>query len=48
MVLTSKELTRADKKALNGCVAAVFQRNSLAGSELVAWLRGFVTEGRAA
>jgi CheY-like chemotaxis protein len=48
MVLTSKELTRADKKALNGCVAAVFHRNSLAGSELVAWLRGFVTEGRAA
>ena len=48
MVLTSKELTDADKRALNGCVAAIFQRNSVAGSELVAWLRGFVTEGRAA
>ncbi len=48
MVLTSKELTDDDKRALNGCVAAIFQRNSVAGSELVAWLRGFVTEGRAA
>jgi signal transduction histidine kinase/CheY-like chemotaxis protein len=48
MVLTSKELTAADKRALNGCVAAIFQRNSVAGSELVAWLRGFVNEGRAA
>jgi CheY-like chemotaxis protein len=48
MVLTSKELTAADKRALNGCVAAIFQRNSVAGSELVAWLRGFVAEGRAA
>jgi signal transduction histidine kinase/CheY-like chemotaxis protein/CHASE3 domain sensor protein len=48
MVLTSKELTHDDKQALNGCVAAIFQRNSVAGSELVAWLRGFVTEGRAA
>lgn len=48
MVLTSKELTTDDKQALNGCVAAIFQRNSVAGSELVAWLRGFVTEGRAA
>jgi signal transduction histidine kinase/DNA-binding response OmpR family regulator/CHASE3 domain sensor protein len=48
MVLTSKELTADDKHALNGCVAAIFQRNSVAGSELVAWLRGFVNEGRAA
>jgi signal transduction histidine kinase/CheY-like chemotaxis protein/CHASE3 domain sensor protein len=48
MVLTSKELTKADKQALNGYVAAIFQRNSVAGSELVAWLRGFVAEGRAA
>ena len=48
MVLTSKELTKADKKALNGYVAAIFERNSVAGSELVAWLRGFVAEGRAA
>jgi len=48
MVLTSKKLTSGDKAALNGCVAAVFERNSVAGSELVAWLRAFVTEGRAA
>ena len=48
MVLTSKELTNDERNALNGCVAAVFQRNSVAGSELVAWLRGFVTDGRAA
>ena len=48
MVLTSKKLTSGDKAALNGCVAAVFERNSFAGSELVAWLRAFVTEGRAA
>ncbi len=48
MVLTSKQLTKGEKAALNGCVAAVFERNSFAGSELVAWLRAFVTEGRAA
>jgi signal transduction histidine kinase/CheY-like chemotaxis protein/CHASE3 domain sensor protein len=48
MVLTSKRLTSGDKAALNGCVAAVFERNSVAGSELVAWLRAFVIEGRAA
>jgi len=47
MVLTSKQLTKGEKAALNGCVAAVFERNSFAGSELVAWLRAFVTEGRA-
>ena len=48
MVLTAKELTDADKAALNGHVAAIFQRNSLAGSELVEWLRGFVATGLAA
>ncbi|HXD82785.1 MAG TPA: response regulator, partial [Candidatus Acidoferrum sp.] len=48
MVLTSKQLTKGDKAALNGCVAAVFERNSVAGSELVTWLRAFVAEGRAA
>jgi CheY-like chemotaxis protein len=48
MVLTSKKLTSGDKAALNGCVAAIFERNSVAGSELVAWLRACVTEGRAA
>jgi signal transduction histidine kinase/CheY-like chemotaxis protein/CHASE3 domain sensor protein len=48
MVLTSKELTNDDKEALNGYVAAIFQRNSVAGPELVAWLRGFVIDQRAA
>jgi hypothetical protein len=38
MVLTSKQLTENDKKQLNGEVAAVFERNSLAGPELVNWL----------
>jgi CheY-like chemotaxis protein len=48
MVLTAKELTDDDKAALNGQVAAVFQRNSLAGSDLVEWLQGFVGRGLAA
>jgi CheY-like chemotaxis protein len=48
MVLTSKVLTHHDKEVLNGCVAAIFDRNSVAGSELVAWLRGFVIDQRAA
>jgi CheY-like chemotaxis protein len=48
MVLTAKELTNEDKAALNGSVAAIFQRNSVAGSELVEWLRGFVAKERAA
>jgi len=40
MVLTAKILTSEDKRLLNGHVAAVFQRNSVAGPELLAWLRG--------
>jgi signal transduction histidine kinase/CheY-like chemotaxis protein len=48
MVLTAKTLTKDDKAALNGYVAAVFQRNSVAGAELVEWLRGFVAKRRAA
>jgi len=42
MVLTAKILTSEDKRLLSGHVAAVFQRNSVAGPELVAWLRGIV------
>jgi PAS domain S-box-containing protein len=42
MVLTAKTLTEDDKKALNGQVAAIFQRNSMAGPELTGWLRGIV------
>ena len=44
MVLTAKALTDDDKKALNGQVAAIFQRNSVAGTELIAWLRGIVAQ----
>jgi hypothetical protein len=42
MILTSKILTDDDKRALNGQVAAIFQRNSVAGTELTAWLHGIV------
>jgi PAS domain S-box-containing protein len=44
MVLTAKTLTDEDKRALNGQVAAIFQRNSVAGSELTAWLRRIVAK----
>jgi CheY-like chemotaxis protein len=44
MVLTAKELTVADKRALNGHVAAIFQRGSVAGTELVDWIRGLVAK----
>lgn len=46
MVLTAKQLTEDDKKALNGQVAAIFQHNSVAGTELTAWLRGIVAKRR--
>ena len=39
MVLTAKTLTEDDKRTLNGEVAAIFQRNSVAGTELTGWLR---------
>jgi len=42
MVLTAKILTSEDKRLLSGHVAAVFQRNSVGGPELVDWLRGIV------
>jgi CheY-like chemotaxis protein len=40
MVLTAKTLTESDKQALNGHVAAIFERNSVAGADLTEWLRG--------
>jgi hypothetical protein len=43
MTLTSKTLTEDDKRELNGQVVAIFQRNSVAGTELTAWLRDIVT-----
>jgi CheY-like chemotaxis protein len=42
MVLTAKNLTEEDKRQLNGQVAAVFERNSLAGAELIGWLHQLV------
>ena len=39
MVLTAKTLSEDDKRALNGNVAAIFERNSTAGAELTEWLR---------
>src|SRR5712671_4063761 len=44
MVLTAKTLTEDDKMALNGQVAAIFHRNSVAGTELTTWLRGIVAK----
>jgi len=46
MVLTAKTLTEDDKRALNGQVAAIFQRNSMAGPELTGWLQGIVAHRR--
>jgi hypothetical protein len=46
MVLTAKTLTEDDKTALNGQVAAIFHRNSVAGTELTTWLRGIVAKRR--
>jgi CheY-like chemotaxis protein/anti-sigma regulatory factor (Ser/Thr protein kinase) len=44
MVLTAKVLNPDDKRALNGHVAAIFQRNSVAGAELIDWLHGLVAQ----
>ena len=44
MVLTAKVLNPDDKRALNGHVAAIFQRNSVAGAELIDWLHGLVAK----
>jgi signal transduction histidine kinase/DNA-binding response OmpR family regulator len=46
MVLTAKVLTEDDKRALNGHVAAIFQRNSVAGTELVDWIRKLIAKRR--
>jgi signal transduction histidine kinase/DNA-binding response OmpR family regulator len=42
MILTAKTLTDDDKRSLNGHVAAIFQRNSTAGAELIDWLKGIL------
>jgi PAS domain S-box-containing protein len=46
MVLTAKALTKDDKRELNSHVAAIFQRNSVAGTELIAWLRDIIAKRR--
>jgi len=42
LILTAKQLTDEDKRQLNGHVAAVLERNSLAGQELISWLTQLV------
>ncbi|TME70436.1 MAG: response regulator [Chloroflexi bacterium] len=42
MVLTAKVLTAGDKRALNGQVSGIFERDSVAGPELIGWLKGIV------
>ncbi|HEV2413379.1 MAG TPA: response regulator, partial [Candidatus Dormibacteraeota bacterium] len=44
MVLTAKLLTESDKRTLNGQVAGVFQRDSVARAELIALLRSIVSK----
>jgi CheY-like chemotaxis protein/anti-sigma regulatory factor (Ser/Thr protein kinase) len=44
MVLTAKVLSPDDKRALNGHVAAIFQRSSVAGPELIDWLHGLAAK----
>jgi signal transduction histidine kinase/CheY-like chemotaxis protein len=42
LVLTAKDLTEDDKKQLKGEVAAIFARDSTAGTDLVGWLQQIV------
>jgi signal transduction histidine kinase/CheY-like chemotaxis protein len=44
MVLTAKQLTNDDKQALDGHVAGIFQRDSVAGTELTGWLRELIAK----
>jgi signal transduction histidine kinase/CheY-like chemotaxis protein len=44
MVLTAKQLTINDKQALDGHVAGIFQRDSVAGTELTGWLRELIAK----
>jgi hypothetical protein len=44
MVLTAKVLTAGDKRALNGQVSGIFERDSVAGPELIGWLRGIIAK----
>ncbi|MEA2641513.1 MAG: hypothetical protein QOF51_2907 [Chloroflexota bacterium] len=45
LIVTAKELSMEDKRALNGHVAAIIQKAGLAPLELVAWLNRLVSQG---
>ncbi|HLQ61341.1 MAG TPA: response regulator, partial [Candidatus Acidoferrales bacterium] len=47
LIVTAKDLTDADKELLNGHVAAILRKDSLAGTDLLNWLR-HVVNGKAA
>jgi CheY-like chemotaxis protein len=44
LIVTAKDLDAKDKRRLNGQVAAVLQKGSTAGVELLAWLRKLLGE----
>jgi CheY-like chemotaxis protein len=44
LIVTAKDLDARDKHQLNGQVAAVLQKGSTAGVELLAWLRQLLGE----
>jgi len=45
LIVTAKDLDARDKRRLNGQAAAVLQKGSTAGIELLAWLRKLVGDG---
>jgi CheY-like chemotaxis protein len=45
LIVTAKDLDARDKRRLNGQVAAVLQKGSTAGIELLGWLRKLVGDG---
>jgi CheY-like chemotaxis protein len=45
LIVTAKDLDAGDKRRLNGQAAAVLQKGSTAGIELLAWLRKLVGDG---
>jgi DNA-binding response OmpR family regulator len=45
LVVTAKDLDAREKRRLNGQVAAVLQKGSTAGMELLAWLRKLIVDG---
>jgi CheY-like chemotaxis protein len=47
MILTGKELSESEKQTLSKHVAGIFNRNSVAGAELIGWLQGIVTKSGA-